>query len=140
MKIVESGEEIAVYLEEKLLSSLRAENTQAKNSNIVLSARDSDDQIIGGLVASTSYSWLLIKILWVEKHHRGAGIGRSLMERAETSARTIGCHSAWLDTSSSDSCIFYLKLGYMTFAELKNSADQAPPGHERWFMKKSLNE
>ena len=139
MQITEGGEAVAKWLEDKLLVSLRQTNTQAENLNIILAAKDSEDHIVGGLVASTSYGWLLIKVLWVESNCRGSGIGQSLVEEAELTSLTRGCHGAWLDTSNAAAYEFYLRLGYETFGELCNSNDQSPAGHRRWFMKKSLN-
>lgn len=138
VRIAECDIAVAEWLEDKLLSSLKDTNTQAENLNIILAAKESEDQIVGGLVASTSYGWLLVKILWVESECRGSGIGRSLMEHAELSAFSRGCHGAWLDTSSADAQKFYLSLGYEIFGELRNCDDQLPSGHHRWFMKKSL--
>lgn len=138
MKIVEGDEAVADWLEEKLLNTLKNTNTQAENSNLVLAAKTPEDQIVGGLVASTSYGWLLIKILWVDSHHRGSGMGRSLMKHAEQCAMTRHCHSAWLDTSNADAYKFYVSIGYETFGELSNDHGQIPSGHHRWFMKKSL--
>ena len=138
MIIAECGDEVAEWLEEKLLISLADTNAQAENSNIILAARESEDQIIGGLVSSTSYGWLLVKILWVEMNCRGSGVGRSLMEHAELSAMTRGCHGAWLDTSSAAAHKVYMSLGYETFGELHNHDEQHPSGHQRWFMKKLL--
>lgn len=138
MKIDECGVEVAEWLEAKLLSSLRATNSQAQNSNVILAVKDSEDRIVGGLVASTSYGWLLVKILWIDERNRRSGIGRALMEHAELSASSLGCHGAWLDTSSPQAYKFYLELGFETFGQLHNQIDQDPPGHQRWFMKKSL--
>ena len=89
-------------------------------------------------MASTSYSWLLIKILWVEESHRNSGIGQQLMEAAQAKGRTLNCHSAWLDTSSPKAYLFYARLGYEVFGQLENDATQSPPAHRRWFMKKSI--
>ncbi len=139
MKITNGSHAEAKWLEEKLLISLGEANTQATNSQIILTATESEDRIIGGLVASTSYGWLLVKILWVDKEFRSKRIGRALIERAELSALTSGCHGAWLDTSSAAAHIFYSQLGYETFGELHNNDDQNPPGHQRWFMKKTLS-
>lgn len=136
MQITECGEEVAIWLEEKLLVSLGETNIQGENSSIVLAARHADRQIMGGLVGSTSYGWLLVKILWVDSQWRGSGIGRSLMKHAEFSAVTRGCHGAWLDTSSAEAHKFYSSLGYDMFGELQNRDEQSPAGHRRWFMKK----
>lgn len=126
------------FLESKLLASLRNSLPQGDNSNFVLSARDSENRIVGGLIASTSYGWLLIKVVWVDDAFTKQGLGRSLMERAEQKGVDIGCHAAWLDTSNPAAMEFYLKLGYKQFGLLSNIADQAPENHKRWFMQKAL--
>lgn len=138
MNITQGDETIAHWLEEQLLASLGDTNVQAVNSNILLTAKDSHDRIIGGLVGSTSYGWLLVKILWVDHQLRGTGVGRSLMEQAESIAVTRDCHGAWLDTSSPDAHAFYLKIGFEAFGKLHNEGQQIPVGHQRWFMKKAL--
>lgn len=54
------------FLEAKLLESIRSETQQSVNSSFEIVERDPTGEIIGGLVASVSYSWLLVKILWVD--------------------------------------------------------------------------
>ncbi len=129
---------LGLHLEQKLLADLRQESEQAVNQRFALSVTTEAEQLIAGLTASTSYGWLLIKILWVEKSYRQAGLGRKLMSRAEEQARMLGCHSAWLDTSSQQAMQFYKELGYSVFGELENPEHQLPPDHHRWFMRKSL--
>ena len=136
--IAEDKAELAEILESELLNSLRDRLPQSLNTGFVLSAKHSDGTVIGGITASTSYSWLLIKLLWVDEEYRHLGIGHSLMKRCEDKGSKLGCHSAWLDTSNPDAMSFYSKLGYETFGELANSSRQDPPDHNRWFMKKSL--
>lgn len=138
VQITECSEEVASWLEEKLLLSLGDTNEQGENSSMRLAATKSEDQIIGGLVASTAYGWLLVKILWVDSRWRGSGIGSSLMRHAEGVAVARGCHGVWLDTSSSDAYKFYLSLGFEVFGELQNNKGHTPVGHQRWFMKKLL--
>lgn len=136
---VELGDErVAERLEAELLLSLRCELQQSLNSGFTLSVKGPEGELIGGLVASTSYDWLLVKILWVAKNQRNSGIGRSLMAAAEVKARELDCHSVWLDTSSPQAFQFYSKLGYEVFGQLENSEGQFPPDHRRWFMKKAL--
>lgn len=60
------------------------------------------------------------------------------MSRAEAGWRALGCHGAWLDTSSPEARRFYLALGYVDFAFLANGPSDDPPEHCRWFMKKVL--
>lgn len=143
MMIVAAGEneqsEIAAVIEAALLASLATVNTQAENNNsFVLISRGQNGALAGGLIGHTSYGWLLIKVLWVEEFHRGAGLGKQLMEQVEGRAREDGCHSAWLDTSSEPAHAFYRHLGYADFGILANGDLQQPAGHQRWFMKKAL--
>ena len=57
--------EVANQLETHLLSDLRQSSEQGENTQIILELRDETQTLIGGLVRSTSYGWLLIKILWI---------------------------------------------------------------------------
>lgn len=136
--IAEDSPETSRQIENELLATLHRDLPQGENKNVVLAARDRQGRLIGGLSASTSYGWLLIKSLWVIEDYRGQSIGRSLLEYAEESAKKIGCHGAWLDTSNPDALPFYEKLGYVVFGELANEAGHHPPGHRRWFMKRQL--
>lgn len=134
----EDHTQLAGQLEAALLSSLRQSLPQAENAAFILSANDDSGALEGGLTASASYGWLLIKLLWVREESRHRGMGRSLMIRAEARGRELGCHSAWLDTSSPDAVRFYNSLGYASFAQLGNAPHQHPGAHRRWFMKKDL--
>lgn len=133
-----AANEAASVIEANLLASLREERVQAINRSFVFTAEDDAGTLQGGLTASTSYGWLLIKTLWVDTGARGQGLGTLLIRRAEAQGRGLACHSAWLDTSSPDARIFYERLSYRVFGELSNSAERAPSTHHRWFMKKTL--
>ncbi len=134
----EDTKEVGHQLESKLLTSLRNSLPQAENTSFVLAARDPTSRLIGGLTASTSYGWILIKVLWVDAEYRRHGIGRALMTRAHQKAIDTGCHGAWLETSNPKAMQFYRRLGYETFGMLSNSEHQPPEEHCRWFMKKML--
>ena len=136
--IVEDDPKLAGTIEAELLRSLRATLPQSDNQGFVLSARSERGELLGGLTASTSYGWLLVKNVWVAEAQRGKSLGRALMEKAETKARDLGCHGAWLDTSNPDAMLFYQRLGYETFGQLSNATGQTPETHRRWFMKKVL--
>jgi len=138
VKILDASGDLAATIEAQLLNALRSALPQGHNTSFVMSAEDQDGVVVGGLVASTSYGWLLTKCLWVAQDRRGEGVGHSLMAGAEQKARELGCHGAWLDTSSPEAMNFYLKLGYLAFGQLTNSDGQQPPFHRRWFMSKSL--
>lgn len=128
----------AEELETNLLKSLKNLQTQSENKSFTLSIKDKANSLIGGVTGSTSYGWLLIKILWVAKPYQNKGLGRTLMQRIEGKAKEIGCHGAWLDTSNPQAMNFYKNLGYETFGQLSNQQGNYPPNHNRWFMKKNL--
>lgn len=132
-----SSPDVPAQLEQRLLSDLRQASAQGVNTELTLELRE-DDSLVGGLVGSTSYGWLLIKILWVAPSFRKQGYGRDLIEAATTQAKSIGCHSVWLDTSDETAMQFYQKIGFEHFGMLENRADAMPIGHRRYFMKMHL--
>lgn len=104
-------------------------------ARIVLTLSDSRGEFAGGLSGYVAYGWLFIDSLWVAEHARSQGQGRNLMLAAEEEARKHGCRNAWVDTFSFQARDFYERLGYQIFGELEDF----PPGHRRYFMRKSLS-
>jgi len=129
---------LSTGLEQRLLNSLRLQLPQSDNRSFVLFNQSEQGELIGGLSASTSYDWLLIKLLWVKQSCRGAGLGKQLVEMAEQQAVERGCHSVWLDTSNPLAQKFYSGMGYREFGRLENTPEQSTLSHQRWFLKKSL--
>ena len=129
---------VSEQIESVLLQSLSKSNEQAINEQFVLQAMSDNNEMLGGLTASTSYGWLLIKTLWVDDKHRNKGLGKRLMTQAESKGRSMQCHASWLDTSSPAARAFYETLGYTEFGVLQNSAEHTPALHKRWFMNKTL--
>ena len=99
-----------------------------------LFVRDATGLIRGGLLGHIWGGWLHITDLWLEESARGAGLGRSLIETAETEARADGCRYVHLDSHTFQAPEFYKKLGYEEFGRLKDS----PLGHEQVFLWKRL--
>jgi GNAT superfamily N-acetyltransferase len=131
---------LANEVERKLLEALRQNVPPSDGKPLTLAARDLLGSMVGGLVGSTSYGWLLVKMLWVAEELRGQGFGAGLMAQAETIALSRGCHGAWLDTSSARATRFYTKLGYEPFGVLTNGPGDQPQGHRRAFLAKRLME
>ncbi len=104
-------------------------------AQLVFTLLDRDGQFAGGLTGFVDYGWLFVNYLWVGESARGKGNGRKLMLAAEQEARTRGCKNSWLDTFSFQARDFYERLGYRIFGELEDF----PPGHRRYFMRKSLD-
>jgi predicted N-acetyltransferase YhbS len=129
---------VADEIEARLVMSLRSNNPPNDSAPFSLIARDGDGALVGGLIGSTSYGWLLVKVLWVAEGLRGRGLGARLMATAEREAAARGCHGAWLDTSSARAREFYMRLGYGEFGRLENRPDEQPQGHRRFFLSKRL--
>ena len=91
-------------------------------------------RLVAGLYGATYWNWLHIKLLWVDDALRGRGIGRQLMQVAETEAIQRGCHAALVDTHSFQAEGFYTQLGYEVFGRLEDF----PPRHQRVYLQKRL--
>ncbi len=128
----------ADVIENKLMISLKSTLPQSINEQFVLSARDNNQSLIGGLTASTSYGWMLIKTLWVDSSYRRKGTGSALLKSALAHAARLGCHAAWLDTSNPEAMRFYEHAGFEVFGQLNNQPGQTPETHQRWFMKLAI--
>ncbi|MDR3424398.1 MAG: GNAT family N-acetyltransferase [Alphaproteobacteria bacterium] len=97
-------------------------------------AHDDNGALVGGLTGKTFWNWLYIDMLWVRKEDRGKGLGRELVDKAETLAVQRGCISSYLWTESFEAPEFYPKLGYQKFVV----KEDFPLGHQRIGFMKSL--
>ena len=96
--------------------------------------RDTNDEILGGVIGEIWGQWLFVSHVWLAAPFRRHGYGGKLLAMAERYALEKGCHNAWLTTASFQARPFYEKFGYELFAEL----DEFPPGHKLYFLKKQL--
>jgi len=95
-----------------------------------------DGTVVGGLVGATMHRWCFVEWLFLPDGLRGAGLGTTLIRRAEDEARRRGCIGIFLDTFDFQARGFYEKLGYAVFA----TQTDYPPGHERYFLQKRLGD
>jgi GNAT superfamily N-acetyltransferase len=102
---------------------------------LVVTLRDADGRLAGGVLAATLWGWLVVDALWVEDRLRRRGHGRALVMEAERLARGRGCTRARLDTFDFQARGFYERLGYDVYAEL----DDFPPGHTQFHLWKTLS-
>ncbi len=119
-------EQLKIYNHEKVAPDQHRE--------LIVSVRDEDNTLAGGLVGSTNWGWLYIRLLWVSDHFRGQGIGSQLIKSAEVEALRRGCKNSWIDTFNPKASELYKSLGYQVFGELPDF----PPGKLRIFFKKTL--
>ena len=96
--------------------------------------RSPNQELVGGLIGQTHWSWLYIDLLWLKEELRGRGYGHQLLEAAENEARQRGAKNAYLDTFSFQAPDFYQQHGYKVFGTL----DDFPVGHQRYFLTKEL--
>lgn len=129
---------VAPIVDANILGELLPRFPGATYGRFALTVRDDADDLAAGLVASTSYGWLLVGALWVRGDRRRTGLGTAIMKAAEAEGRTRGCHGAWLDTSDDGARRFYERLGYAPFGALRNGPGRPPEAHARWFMSKPL--
>ena len=90
--------------------------------------------MLGGLAATINNRWMHIDLMAVRQEARGRGIGRRLMDEAETLARARGLIGIYLDTHGFQAPEFYPRLGYQVFGQMEDH----PPGHTRLFFAKRL--
>ena len=96
--------------------------------------RDEAGRAAGGAVGIAYWGWLFIDMLWVREDLRGLGWGSRLLDGAEAEPRRRGATGVWLDTFSFQARPFYEARGYVLFGEIGDH----PPGHRRYFLRKSF--
>lgn len=121
-----------------VIAGLNAYNTVHAGADGVqplhLIVRDDSGLVIGGLLGDTYWGWLAINIFWLRDDLRGRGLGSRLLRMAEDEALRRSCKHAHLDTLSFQALDFYRKRGYTVFGQL----DGLPPGHTRYYLRKTL--
>jgi len=121
-------------LREALFAYNRAQAGDQHFQELTIWLRDDQQQIVGGVIGSTYWGWLLVEFLWVDERIRGRGYGRLLLTAAEREAVRRGCRHVCLETFSFQAPAFYEKLGYVAFGVL----DDFPGRHRRHSLKKDL--
>ena len=99
-----------------------------------LIVRNEAGTVVGGLIADTYWTWMAINIFWLRDDQRGQGLGSRLLMMAETEAKRRGCKHAHVDTLDFQALGFYQKYGYTVFGQI----DGLPPGHTRYYLRKTL--
>jgi len=123
-------EEINVLIDGVTVFNQNALETKERSAPLATFFRDASGNIVGGVAGRTIYRWFLITVVWVHTDYRGRGLGRKLMEEAESEARKRGCVGAQVDTLSLQAPDFYRKLGY----EIVGHVPDFPAGYDRYYL------
>ena len=102
---------------------------------LAIFGRDDHGEVVAGLCGYTWGGCCEIRQVWVHERQRGLGVGRQLMELAETEARRRGCIQVILATHSFQAPEFYRKLGF----EIVASLPDYPRGHQHLQLRKVLS-
>ncbi|KXG85877.1 GNAT family N-acetyltransferase [Agrobacterium bohemicum] len=110
--------------EAAIFSALKAYNIDRFGPSdwqeLVISLRDDDGTVIGGLCGHTARGWLYTKLLFIPETLRGNGLGPKLLAIAEDEARKRGCKGAYIDTLNPEALAIYQKCGYEIFGAIEN--------------------
>lgn len=96
------------------------------------------NELAAGVTLSLSFGVLFIDNLWVAAAHRGTGLGRSLMLAAEAEGARRGALTACVDTLSTQTPGFYVRLGYEEFGRVSGRQDGR--AIDRIWFRKSLQD
>src|SRR5579872_4981041 len=106
----------------------------ATPEHLLITVRDLEKTVIGGLLGCIYLGWLQVHALWLPDELRGQGYGSALLAAAEEEAKRRGCTKATLETYSFQARSFYEKRGYVVFGTLPDM----PVGGAKYFLAKSL--
>jgi GNAT superfamily N-acetyltransferase len=101
---------------------------------LLVTVKDSEGRMAGGLLGATYLGWLQIQVVWLDDSVRGQGYGSELMALAEAEGLRRGCPRAFVETLSFQALPFYEKCGYQVFSRLADF----PPGGARYALTKQL--
>jgi ribosomal protein S18 acetylase RimI-like enzyme len=94
-----------------------------------------EQEFIGAIVVQVFWGQLHIKNLFIEKHYRGQGIARKLLNYAFEFGKQRGCHFAFVETMSFQAPEFYQKMGF----EIEFSRSGYTVNSSFHYLKKNLN-
>jgi GNAT superfamily N-acetyltransferase len=89
---------------------------------IRLNAKDAQGKLLGGIRAFVFLHWLQLEVLFVHEAGRGQGLGSQLLLEAESQARALGAHHAYVTTFEWQAPAFYLKHGYTEQSRIERYA------------------
>lgn len=113
--------------EAAILAALKAYNVDRFGPSdwrsLVISLRNADGTVTGGLSGHTARGWLYTSLLFIPEEMRGQGLGPKLLMLAEDEARKRGCKGAYIDTMNPDALAIYQACGYEIFGQIEGYTD-----------------
>lgn len=91
--------------------------------------------LVGGLIAQSRWGGFHIDILALSESLRGQGWGKSLLEKAESEARSRKCHHMRLDTYAFQARAFYEAHGFRVYGQIEGPE----PYYPHYFMMKRID-
>jgi GNAT superfamily N-acetyltransferase len=91
---------------------------ESDKRKLIITIRDGEDTVTGGLVGYTARGWLYVQLLFVPETMRGQGTGPKLLAMAEEEARKRGCMGAYIDTMNPDALRLYQRFGFTKIGSL----------------------
>lgn len=88
---------------------------------LYIEVADDSGKLIGVLNGDTLLGWFNIWGLWVDKQHRGKGLGTSIVKAAEIEAKRRKCKKVFVSSLDFQSPGFYRKCGYKKYGMVKNA-------------------
>jgi GNAT superfamily N-acetyltransferase len=121
-------------LEDNIYGHNRAKTGHHDGQGLAFQALDAEGLQIAAIAGYTWARMAEIRQLWVDKIHRGHGLGRKLIEVAVAEAVARGCQHVWVTSHSFQAPGLYEKCGFRRAAELVDW----PPGHTKIILQHTV--
>jgi N-acetylglutamate synthase-like GNAT family acetyltransferase len=124
-KIISTDSEKTIKFLEDRIYEYNSSVLKKDNGNLFsFVIRNEDGKIIGGIAGWTWANACEITQLWIDESMRKAGLGKSLLESAETEAKQKGCNIILIKSYEFQAPHFYEKHGYIEKCVLQNFPEQ----------------
>ncbi|UNZ49607.1 GNAT family N-acetyltransferase [Agrobacterium tumefaciens] len=91
---------------------------ESDKRELIITIRDDENIVTGGLVGHTARGWLYVQLLFIPETMRGRGTGPKLLAMAEEEAIKRGCMGAYIDTMNPDALRTYERYGFTKIGSL----------------------
>jgi GNAT superfamily N-acetyltransferase len=91
---------------------------ESDKRELIITIRDDENTVTGGLVGHTARGWLYVQLLFIPETMRGRGTAPKLLAMAEEEARKRGCMGAYIDTMNPDALRTYERYGFTKIGSL----------------------